>query len=119
MRRERTNTPLQALVTLNDPQFIEAARALAQNALKQSDDAARQQYIARRVLSRPLSEKEAAVVSRVRKSLIDHYTANPEDARKLLAVGEVKPDPAVDAAALAAWTMVCNQMLNLDEALNK
>ena len=119
VRRERTNTPLQALVTLNDPQFIEAARALAQNAMKQPDDAARQQYIARRVLSRPLSDKEAGVVSRVRKSLIDHYTANPEDAKKLIAVGETKPDPAIDAAALAAWTMVCNQMLNLDEALNK
>jgi hypothetical protein len=121
LRRERTNTPLQALVTLNDPQFVEAARALAQNALKSGapDDTARIQHVARRVLARPLEAKEAAVVSKVLAALRAHYKGAVEDARKLIAVGESKADPALEAAELAAWTMVANQMLNLDEVLNK
>ncbi len=121
LRRERTNTPLQALVTLNDPQFVEAARAVAQGALKSgaADDAARVQHVARRTLCRPMSAPEAAVVTRVLASLRAHYKAVPEDAKKLLAVGESKADPALDPVELAAWTMVVNQLLNLDEVLNK
>jgi hypothetical protein len=84
-----------------------------------ADDAARIQHVARRILSRPLSEKEAPVVTRVLGSLRAHYQAQPDDAKKLIAVGESKPDPAVDASELAAWTMVVNQLLNLDEVLNK
>ena len=70
VRRERTNTPLQALVTLNDPQFVEAARHLAERALQEGgdSDAARIDFIARRLLARPLSAEEAAVVA---KSLAD------------------------------------------------
>jgi hypothetical protein len=121
LRRERTNTPLQALVTLNDPQFVEAARALAEGALKSgaADDAARIQHVARRVLSRPLSGQETPVVTRVLGTLRAHYKAQPEDAKKLIAVGETKADPAVDPSELAAWTMVANQLMNLDEVLNK
>ncbi|HVE41336.1 MAG TPA: DUF1553 domain-containing protein [Planctomycetota bacterium] len=120
LRRERTNTPLQALVTLNDPQMIEAARALATLALKGgNDDAARLRVAATRVLARPLTEKEAAVVMRIKGQLSDHYKAKPEDAKALVGVGELKPDPALDPAELAAWTMICNQLLNLDETLNK
>ena len=120
LRRERTNTPLQALVTLNDPQMIECARALAEKAMKDgSDDAARLRVIAMRVLSRPLTDKEAAVVARVRAGLLAHYKGKPEDAKALLGVGESKADATLDPAELATWTMVCNQILNLDEALNK
>jgi mono/diheme cytochrome c family protein len=120
VRRERTNTPLQALVTLNDPQFVEAARTLAQAALKAAaDDAGRLDFAARRALSRPLREKEAAVLFRVLASLRDHYRAAPADAKALLAVGETKTDPALDAAEHAAWTLTCNQLMNLDEFLNK
>ncbi|HUR39273.1 MAG TPA: DUF1553 domain-containing protein, partial [Planctomycetota bacterium] len=120
LRRERTNTPLQALVTLNDPQLIECARALAEKAMKNgSDDAARLRLIAMRALSRPLNDKEAAVVGRVRAGLLAHYKGKPEDAKALIAVGESKADAALDPAELAAWTMVCNQVLNLDESLNK
>lgn len=120
LRRERTNTPLQALVTLNDPQMIESARALAEKAMKSgNDDAARLRVIATRVLARPLSDKEAGVVNRIHGELLAHYKGKPDDAKALLAVGETKPDPALDAVELAAWTLVGNQMLNLDEALNK
>ncbi len=120
IRRERTDTPLQALVTLNDPQYVEAARVLAQNALKTSaDDPARLNFIARRVLARPFSEKEMSIVKKILDELLNTYNENPDDARALLEVGETKPDPKANAPILAAWTMVCNQILNLDEALNK
>jgi hypothetical protein len=120
LRRERTNTPLQALVTLNDPQMIEAARVLAERAMKTgSDDAARLGVASRRILARPLRDKEAPIVTKIRAGLLSHYQAKPEDAKALLSVGETKPDAALDPAELAAWTMVCNQLLNLDEALNK
>ncbi|HXX92071.1 MAG TPA: DUF1553 domain-containing protein, partial [Planctomycetota bacterium] len=121
VRRERTNTPLQALVTLNDIQFIEAARALAQKAWKEggATDAGRMDLLARRVLSRPFSAAESAVVARGLERLRAHYRAKPEDAKALLGVGESKPDGTLDAAELAAWTMISNELLNLDEVLNK
>jgi hypothetical protein len=53
------------------------------------------------------------------KQLFSHYQGHPDDAKKLLSVGESKADPSLDAATLAAWTMLANQLLNLDEVLNK
>ena len=93
VRRERTNTPLQALVTLNDPQFIEAARALAQLTLEQAGEGldSRIDFIARRLLSRPLQPAEQQVVRDSAERLIAFYQSHPEDAIELLAVGELKP----------------------------
>jgi len=121
VRRERTNTPLQALVTLNDPQFVEAARWLAQTALKSGGDKdeARIDFMARRLLCRPLRAEEMQVVQASLKDLLAHYKANAADAKKLLAVGEAKVDPKLDTNTLAAWTMLANEMMNLDEVLNK
>src|SRR5262249_27614159 len=120
LRRERTNTPLQALVTLNDPQMIEAARALAEKAMKNgTDDAARMRVIATRVLSRPLNEKESAGLPRIRGKRAEHEKGKPEGGKARPGVGETKADAALDPADLAAWTLVSNQILNLDEALNK
>jgi hypothetical protein len=119
--RERTNTPLQALVTLNDPQFVEAARALASRALKESHAGNRQtaDCIMQRLLARPLSEEEWPVVESSLTDLLAYYTANPEDALKLLAVGEKPRDESLDPSVHAAWTMLTNQLMNLDEVLNK
>ncbi|MFM7138283.1 MAG: DUF1553 domain-containing protein, partial [Planctomycetota bacterium] len=115
VKRERTNTPLQALVTLNDPQFVEAARALADLALEQpGDDLARFDFIARRLLARPLEPDEREVVGGSLARLAEHYAAHPEDAAKLVSVGESKPR-AADLPRLAAWTMLVNQLSNLDE----
>jgi hypothetical protein len=121
VRRERTNTPLQALVTLNDPQFIEAARFLAQTTLKGggAGDENRIDFLARRLLCRPLRAEEAKVVRASLSDLLAHYKMHGEDAKKLLAVGEAKVDASLDVPTLAAWTMLANELMNLDEVLNK
>jgi hypothetical protein len=120
VRRERTNTPLQALVTLNDTQFVEAARVLAERALEaaaQTD--ARVDYLAHRLLARPLRAEETATVQASLKDLEVFYKAHADDAKQLIAVGEAKADPTLDSPTLAAWTMLTNELMNLDEVLNK
>jgi len=121
VRRERTNTPLQALVTLNDPQFIEAARGLAQAALLHSGDSSEKciAEISQRLLARPLRPDELRVVQASIERLSKFYQSHPADASKLLAVGELKTISQVEPAPLAAWTMLANELMNLDEALNK
>ena len=120
VRRERTNTPLQALATLNDPQFVEAGRHLAELALmaaKKEDDAL--QFMAERALSRPLTPKELSIVRGTLKEASSYYEGQPEAAKQFITVGESKPTDKVPAAQLAAMTMVANQLMNLDEVLNK
>jgi mono/diheme cytochrome c family protein len=121
VRRERTDTPHQALVTLNDPQFVEAARHLAQEAMRDGDHSVNCgiQFLAKRLLARNFRPEEAKVVRATLDDLLAFYKARPEDAKKLLAVGESKADPSLDPATLAAWTMTANQLMNLDEVLNK
>ncbi len=120
VRRDRTNTPLQALVTLNDPQFVEAARVLAQRTLLGAkDDGARLQAAAERALARTLKPAETTILQASLASLRQHYAAKPADAEALLKVGDTPADPALPKPELAAWTMLCNQLLNLDEVLNK
>ncbi len=121
VRRERTNTPLQALVTLNDPQFLEAARNLAQHALQSSgeDEQAAISYLAHQVLGRAFEEQERVIIRRNLQAFRDYYRDHVDDAQALVSVGESKPAEQVSVAELAAWTMVGNEILNLDEALNK
>jgi hypothetical protein len=120
VRRERTNTPIQALLTLNDVQFVEAARVLAEHALKAgSTDDVRIEFISKRLLARPFRPQEAAVVKNSLVELRADYKSRLDDAKKLVGFGETKADPALDVAELAAWTMLVNEIMNLDEALNK
>jgi hypothetical protein len=126
IRRERTNTPLQALVTLNDTQFVEAARHLAQSILvsdnpkdRTSDDTAKINVMANRLLSRSFRSNELPVVQHSLARLSSYYHSHRDDARKLIAEGESKADPSLDPATLAAWTMLANELMNLDEVLNK
>ena len=121
VRRERTNTPLQALVTLNDPQFFESARRLAESTMSASgDDAAKTlDSISLRVLARPLNDAEKTILSANRQEYLTYYTSKPDDAKALINVGESKPNSELDPIQLATWTMICNEVLNLDEALNK
>ena len=120
VRRDRTNTPLQALTTLNDTQFVEAARILAQNILKGSaDDKTSAQLAAERTLGRPLDEQELSVVLGSLRKLRAAFGANPAKAQALLKVGDLPAPTGVPATELAAWTMICSELLNLDETLNK
>jgi hypothetical protein len=119
VRRLRTNTPLQALVTLNDVQFVEAARALGAAAVAAAPDVpARLAFISRGVLSRALTSAEETLLATTVQSLLAEFQATPADATLLLDVGD-SPRPAGDPAELAAYTLIASTVLNLDEALNK
>jgi len=122
VRRERTNTPLQALVTLNDPQFVEAARALAARVLADAGlagDAPRMDHVMARLTARALGDDERAVCAGVLADLRAHYRADADAAAALLAVGELPAPEGLDAAELAAWTMLTNMLMNLDEVVTK
>jgi hypothetical protein len=121
VRRERTNTPLQALVTLNDVQFVEAARHLAAHAIKEGGETfdSRIALVGKRLLARPFRDEEKQVIRASLDDLLAHYKSAPEDATKLIAVGDSKPDASLDPIELAAWTMLCNELMNLDEVLTK
>jgi hypothetical protein len=114
VRQTRTNTPTQALALLNDVTYVEAARALAERMLKSG--------LAlgfRRVLCRPPTASEEAVLARARDRELRRYRADPEAARRLISVGDSKPDPSLDPAELAAMTAVASLILNLDEAVTR
>jgi Protein of unknown function (DUF1553)/Protein of unknown function (DUF1549)/Concanavalin A-like lectin/glucanases superfamily/Planctomycete cytochrome C len=121
VRRERTTTPLQALLTLNDPQFVEAARVLAQSAIKEGGEKPEQKidFIAQRLLARSFAPTELTVVQAGLMELLAEYKAKPEEAKKLIAYGDSKADATMDPSTLAAWTMLVNELMNLDEVLNK
>jgi len=116
--RSRTNTPLQALVLLNDVQFVEAARALAQ-AVHSESVAAEIEAAFLRVAGRPPFPEETSILEQLHASEMRRFEADPEAAAKLIAHGESKPDPAIPAARLAASTTVCHAILNLDAAIWK
>jgi hypothetical protein len=121
VRRERTDTPLQALATMNDVQFVEAARHLAQLALEQGGESfdSRLNFITGRLISRPFKDPEVKVARAALADLMQHYKDHPDEARQLLSVGDSKRDESLDPATHAAWTMLTNQLMNLDETLNK
>ncbi len=120
VRRERTNTPLQALVTLNDVQFIEAARHLAQTVLKSGGTTEQQlDQLSKILLARSFRPNELPVVQSSLADLTAYYRDHETDAKALITTGESKPDAALDAKTLAAWTMLANEVMNLDEVLNK
>jgi hypothetical protein len=121
MRRERTNTPLQALVLLNDPQYLEAARALAERAMKEggakTED--RLAHLFRLATGRRADAVELSELSAAYQDHLGVYTKGPAAAKKLISVGETQPDEAMNPSELAAWTMVANLVLNLDEVVSK
>jgi hypothetical protein len=120
VRRERTDTPLQALATMNDVQFVEAARYLAGSAMESGSSLTeRLAYMASRVLMRPFTAEERAIARKSYDDFAKYYAAHPDAAGKLLEEGERKGDPGLPSAEYAALTMLANQMFNLDEALNQ
>ncbi len=120
VRRDRTNTPLQALVTLNDPLFVEAARQLAARAVQAAPAfEARLDLVSLRLLGRTFSRAERAIVRRTLDEALTTYRRDPAAAKQLLAIGESPVDEKIPAPELAAWTLVASQVMNLDESLTK
>jgi mono/diheme cytochrome c family protein len=119
--RPRTNTPLQALVTLNDPVYVEAAQALARRLVKDGGDttAARATFAFRLCLTRPPSEVELGRLVKLYEKARTEYAQKPKEA-SAMAADPLGPVPAgMNAVELAAWTVVGNVLLNLDETLAK
>jgi Protein of unknown function (DUF1553)/Protein of unknown function (DUF1549)/Planctomycete cytochrome C len=121
VRRARTNTPLQALVLLNDPTYVEAARKFAERILKEggTTSAARLEFAFRTATSRRPAERERAVLARMLDTQLKKYAADPVAASKLLKVGESPHDETLDPAELAAWAAVAGAILNLDEVVTR
>jgi hypothetical protein len=120
-RRQRTDTPLQALVTMNDQQWVEAARALAQRVIHGGgpQPAQRIRLMSNILLAHDPPRKTEAILEASLDQLRQHYRAAPLAAHALVTVGETKPDATIPASELAAWTMVASEMLNLDETITK
>ena len=121
VRRPRTNTPLQALVLMNDPQFVEAARALASRTLLEADRSveARIRYAFKLATARTPNDRELNVLNDLYLTQRAGYAEKPDEARDLVSVGETAIDERTDHAELAAWTMVANMIMNLDEFMTK
>ena len=121
VHRPRTNTPLQALVTLNDTQFVEAARVLAERAIERggATPEERATFIYRSVTSRRPSATALAELVAAQAEELDAYRARPDDALALISTGEATRNASLDAAEHAAWTIVASLVLNLDAALTR
>jgi hypothetical protein len=120
-RRERTNTPLQALITLNDPQYFEAARHLGYRMIREGgfEDAARLRYGFRLATGRVPCDSECNVLEESLAAQRAHYNSNLEAAKKTISVGESPVPDDVPPPDLAAYTMVANLILNLDEVITR
>ena len=121
VKRGTSNTPLQALTLLNDPQYVEAARSLAQRLLLEgsgdlSERLARAFQI---VLARAPTAAEIGALGRLVDEQLAHFRSEPEAVSQLLSVGDAEVPPSLDRAELAAWSVLASVVLNLDETLNR
>lgn len=121
VRRERTNTPLQALVLMNEVQYIECARALAERGIKEGGRTPEDRigYMFRLAACRSPDAQELTTLRQTYLALHQRYAQNVEAAKQLIQTGESKPDAHLDPVELAALTVIGNAILNLDEVLNK
>ncbi len=120
VRRARTNTPLQALVLLNDPTFVEAARKLAERSLLAADDDdTRLDYSFRIVLCRLPDEAERETLKSILAEATKEFEAAPESAEALLSTGNSPRNAELKPTQLAAWTTAMSVLLNLDEAISR
>jgi hypothetical protein len=118
VRRIRTNTPLQAFVTLNDPVYVEAAQSLARRIIKEGGGSveSRVRFALFLCLVRPPSESQDAALSKLYRSELAHYQKDKQAAKTL--AGDPSGTSA-DVSELAAWTVVSNVLLNLDAVLTR
>ena len=120
-RRERTATPLQALVLLNDPQFIESARVLAEALLRQPDSSpeSRIRSAFRILTSRQPSAEELRILIQLERDQRAHFTAVPDAGREFLAIGEKPRDEKLDVPELASLAIVIETLLSFEECVTK
>jgi hypothetical protein len=120
VRRFRTNTPLQALVSLNEPAFLEAARNLAQRVLQEEvEDSEILNRAFQYTLARQPTEKERALMTAALNRYRQKYAADVPGAIKLLSVGDSNRDKGVKPDELASWMMICSTLMNTDEFLTQ
>jgi hypothetical protein len=121
VKRSRSNTPLQALTLLNDPQFVEASRFLAQRMMTETGDTPEERlnHAFLLAVARPATEQELAVLGRLYKSELASFQQEPSRAEKLLAVGKAPANASLDKSELAAWSTVASVILNMDETITK
>ena len=119
--RPRSNTPQQSLVLLNDPTYVEAARALAERIIREggSQTSERIEWVYRSTLARPPSEQESVVLNGLYLTHLDRYREDKTAAEKLLSVGEYTVAEDIAQAELAAWTSVARAILNLHEMITR
>jgi hypothetical protein len=120
-RRDTTNTPLHALVLLNGPQFVEAGRVLAERLLVEHDGRAEQALdrAFEMLTSRPPDDEEKRIIRRMHAGQLDWYRDRPDEAARLLTVGETRPQAAVSAVEVAAAAGVVNALMNYDGVVVK
>ena len=116
--RSYSNTPQQALTLLNDPVFVEAARAFAARLIATPAGAGRLALAFRLAVGREIKPSERPSLEKLVADQKAYYAAHPEDATKLLKIGQ-SPAPAGDSAELAAWTQACRVLLNSHEAITR
>ena len=121
LRRERSNTPLQALNLMNDIQYVEAARNLAQRVLLERGGGfdSRLTFLWRSVLARFPTPSEVETVRSAHERHVARYQKDTEAAKQLISYGESKASPAINPSDLAAWTLTASLVMNLDEAVVK
>lgn len=119
--RPRSNTPLQSLVLLNDPIYVEAARVLAERTLREGGEgfADRLAFAYRRTLSREPRPEEVEVLGELLEKHLATYRADTASAEKLISVGEAPRGGDLDPAELAAWTSIARTLLNLHETITR
>jgi hypothetical protein len=120
VKRQTTATPLQALVLLNDPQYVEAARALAERVLRELPDQNSEQRLSsmfRRLTSRQPDAEQLRLLERLLAEQQEYFRQNPDNAGQFLAVGDHRPEDGLDATELAAWAVVAEALLNYDETV--
>ena len=121
LERQRTNTPMQALVVLNDEQFVEAARHFAKRILKEGgkDFKSRLDHAFLLTTSRPADDLRREVLKAALDEQHAIFKQEPKRATDLLSVGESPRDASIDPGEHAAWTVLASMILNLDETLNR
>lgn len=121
VKRPRTNTPLQALALLNDPQFVEASHAFADRMLREggASTESRLTYGFRLATGRKPAREELAVLKSTLEAQLRSFNQSPDSAKSYLSVGDFRPASTVPDAVLAAWSTLASMMLNLDETLTK